>query len=77
VNLKLKEHIPKSSDKKWQKKDICGKNMKATINIEIEGSKEEIDSITTKLTRFIEKQPNRIKVRPFNQPPPFNLSRRH
>jgi hypothetical protein len=51
--------------------------MKATINIEIEGSKEEIDSITTKLTRFIEKQPNRIKVRPFNQPPPFNLSRRH
>ena len=37
--------------------------MKATITIEIEGSKTEIDSITNKLSRYIDKQPHRINMK--------------
>ena len=38
--------------------------MKATITIEIEGSKQEIDVLTTKLSRFVGKQPQKIKLHP-------------
>jgi len=38
--------------------------MKATVTIEIEGSKAEIDSITNKLSNFVGKQPQKIKLHP-------------
>jgi len=38
--------------------------MKATITIEIEGSKSEIDSITNKLTKFVGNQPQKMRMHP-------------
>lgn len=38
--------------------------MKATVTIEIEGSKEEIDSITHRLSKFVKKDSHRIKMNP-------------
>ena len=38
--------------------------MKATVTIEIEGSKAEIDSITNKLSKFVGRQKQTIRMNP-------------
>ena len=39
--------------------------MKTKITIEIEGSKEEIDSLTHELSNFVKTHHNKIKMKPF------------
>jgi len=48
--------------------------MKATITIEIEGSKQEIDSLTNKLSRFVGRQPQKVKLHPIKDMYPRGFS---
>jgi len=45
--------------------------MKATLTLEIEGSKEEIDSITNKIQKAVIAKKPKVKMKPygFNPPP--------